>query len=265
MVGVEKWQAAGNAYLLVRAEDLPGPVGPRQAELLCDRRRGLGADGILVLERSSVATTRLTIINPDGSRSEACGNGTRMVARFIARGPGEVTVETDAGVLPATVHADGSVTVQMASARLDGPQYAPNAEPFPFPHRFVSVGNPHVTIEVDDVDAFPLAVEGPALEHHPWLPQRANVEVWRRLSPDSIEMRVWERGVGETDACGSGACAVAVAAVLDAAGSGTVEVRSPGGALRIAVGKDRSIAMSGPADRVATIELSDHLVSQVWP
>jgi diaminopimelate epimerase len=186
-----------------------------------------------------------------------------MVARFVADGPGDVTVETDAGVLPATVHPDGTVTVQMATARLAGPQYAPTDEPFPHAHRFVSIGNPHVTIAVDDVAAFPLASDGPALEHHPWLPERANVEVWRRTGDDAVEMRVWERGVGETDACGSGACAVAVAATLAGVGDGTVDVRSPGGTLRITVGADLSVRMTGPAERVATVVLSDHLLQEL--
>ena len=263
---LEKWEAVGNAYLIVREHDLPGVIGERQARLLCDRRRGLGADGILIVGPSPVATTRMAIVNPDGSASEACGNGTRMVARRAAGGPGAVTIETAAGVLPATVHDDGTITVQMARARLDGPQYVPTSAPFPHPHRFVSIGNPHVTIEVADVAAFPLATDGRALEHHPWLPERANVEVWRRVAPDAVEMRVWERGVGETDACGSGACAVAVAACLASTGTGagTVDVRSPGGTLRIAVDDDLSVSMTGPAHRVATIAVSDHLLQELW-
>jgi diaminopimelate epimerase len=242
----ERWQGAGNVYLLVEeAPDDPGAV--------CRAHR---ADGVLVLTPVAGADVGMRIINPDGSESEACGNGTRMVARFVAERDGlaEVRIATAAGVLDTVVHDDGTVTARMADARLtDDDQYRPTGEPFPYPHRFVSVGNPHAVILVDDPAAFPLAFQGPRLEHHEWFPQRANIEVWRPLADGSVEMRVWERGVGETAACGTGACAVAVSAVLDGLAHSPVTVHLPGGSLQIAVGPGLEIRMTGPAERLAVL------------
>jgi diaminopimelate epimerase len=261
---LEKWEGAGNAYLLVERDALGGPLRPDAATLLCDLRTGIGADGVLVLEPDG-ARVRMTIANPDGSASEACGNGTRMVARWLAEraAVADVVVETLAGDLPCTVHPDGSVTATMATARLDGPAYQPNDDPFPYLHRFVSVGNPHIAIPIGDPTTFPLDRDGPALEHHAWLPERANIEVYSVRDRGHIDVRVWERGVGETRACGSGACAVAVAAVLDEQVDSPVAVRLPGGTLTIEVGEDLAIRQTGPAERIATLELAPAVAARV--
>lgn len=245
----ERWQGAGNVYLLV--DELPsGDIAA-----IC---RDHAADGLLVLTPAADADVAMRIVNPDGSEPEACGNGTRMVARYVAErdGTDAVRIATPAGVLATVVHGDGTVTARMADARLEDPaQYRPGADAFPYPHRFVSVGNPHVVIRVDDPAAFPLDREGPVLEHHPWFPERTNVEVWRPRADGAIEMRVWERGVGETRACGTGACAVAVAAVLDGIATSPVTVVLPGGTLAIGVGPELQIEMTGPAEREAVLAL----------
>jgi len=261
---LEKWEGAGNAYLLVERDELGWPLTPAAAALLCDPRAGIGADGVLLLQAVG-DRVRMTITNPDGSNSEACGNGTRMVARWLARraGVADVVVETLAGDLPCTVHADGSVTATMATAALEGPAYQPDGTTFPYLHRFVSVGNPHITIPVHDPATFPLERDGPGLEHHAWLPQRANIEVYTVRDRTHIDVRVWERGVGETRACGSGACAVAVAAVLDENVERTVDVRLPGGTLTIEVGDDLSIRQTGPAEAIAEIVLADGVAARV--
>jgi diaminopimelate epimerase len=245
----ERWEGAGNVYLLVEA-GAPADVGA-----VC---RTHHADGVLVLSDAAGADVAMRIINPDGSEPEACGNGTRMVARYVAARDGldAVRIATAAGVLDTRVRGDGTVTARMPDARTADPaQYRPGDEPFPYPHRFVSIGNPHVTIRVADPASFPLEREGPVLEHHPWFPERANVEVWRPRADGSVEMRVWERGVGETQACGTGACAVAVAAVLDGVAASPVTVRLPGGDLEIAVGRDLAIEMTGPAERLEVLAL----------
>jgi diaminopimelate epimerase len=245
----ERWEGAGNVYLLVEAD------APADVAAAC---RAHHADGVLVLTPASGADVAMRIINPDGSEPEACGNGTRMVARYVAGRDGldAVRIATAAGVLATSVRPDGTVTARMADARLADPaQYRPTGDPFPYPHRFVSIGNPHVTIRVDDPAAFPLEREGPVLEHHPWFPERANVEVWRPHADGAVEMRVWERGVGETRACGTGACAVAVAAVLDGVATSPVTVRLPGGDLEIVVSSDLKIEMTGPAERLEVLAL----------
>jgi diaminopimelate epimerase len=160
-----------------------------------------------------------------------------------------VSISTAAGVLECEVDGE-MVAVRMAQTRLDGPQYVPTAEGFPYVHTFVSVGNPHVVIPVDDIDTFPLAEEGPGLEHHPWFPERANVEIVERIDEHHIRMRVWERGVGETRACGTGACAVAVAGVVNGTATSPVTVQLLGGELTIEVGDDGFVTMHGPARRI---------------
>jgi diaminopimelate epimerase len=260
---LEKWQAAGNTFLVVFAGDVPFRLGAAQATVLCDPRRGIGADGLLILEEVHARSCRLRIINRDGSEPEACGNGTRIAAAVVSgAGAGPVMVDTASGRHRCMVAADGAVTARMADAALASPAYQPTSEPFPYPHRFVSIGNPHITIRVENPASFPLAEAGPALERHAWLPQRANIEVWRGDS-GSVEARVWERGVGETAACGTGACAVAVAAVLDGAAHSPVEVRMPGGDLRVDVGDDLAVCLAGPAQPIAIIRLDAGLVARL--
>ncbi|MGI9186036.1 MAG: diaminopimelate epimerase [Gaiellales bacterium] len=247
-VPAERWEGAGNIYLLIDAEDLRAPLDPDQVRTVCAI---LGGDGVLEVRRDDGADVSMRIWNPDGSQSEACGNGTRMVARWLAEQTGQehVSISTAAGVLACEVDGE-MVSARMAQTRFDGPQYAPNDGAFPYAHTFVSVGNPHVVIPVDDIETFPLEDEGPALEHHPWFPERANVEIVEQIDQHRVRMRVWERGVGETRACGTGACAVAVAAVASGTASSPVTVQLPGGELMIDVDDDGFVTMHGPARRV---------------
>ncbi|MCX6391626.1 MAG: diaminopimelate epimerase [Actinobacteria bacterium] len=247
-VPAERWEGAGNIYLLIDAADLSRPLDPDQARNVCAL---LGGDGVLEVRRDDGADISMRIWNPDGSQSEACGNGTRMVARWLAEQTDQehVSINTAAGILECDV--DGEiVAARMPQTRLDGPQYAPNGDGFPYAHTFVSVGNPHVVIPVDDINAFPLAEVGPELEHHAWFPERTNVEIVERIDEHHLRMRVWERGVGETRACGTGACAVAVAAVVAGTATSPVTVQLPGGELMIEVGDDGFVAMHGPARRI---------------
>jgi diaminopimelate epimerase len=261
-VNVAKWHGAGNTYLVVDERDCPVTLGAAQVGLLCHPRLGLGGDGVLLCGPSAVADVRMRILNPDGSRSEACGNGTRIVAAWTGRE--EVAIETAAGVLRAQVGPDRVVAAEMPRARLESPQYRPNDEPFPYMHRFVSIGNPHLTMRTHDPASFPLEREGPQLEHHPWVPERANVEVWT-VRDGAVEMRVWERGVGETAACGTGACAVAVAAVLDDAAQSPVRIRLPGGDLQVEVTDELDLRMTGPVAEIGVMSLApSFLDALVW-
>ena len=258
-VAAERWEGAGNVYLLVDEEALPRPLDAERARAIC---AALGGDGILEVRRGGDADVAMRIWNPDGSQSEACGNGTRMVARWLAEQTGQrdVRITTAAGVLACAVDGD-RIAAQLAPARLAGPQYRPTDEAFPYAHTFVSVGNPHVVIPVDDVDAFPLEAVGPALEHHAWFPERANVEVMAPVDRHRVRMRVWERGVGLTQACGSGACAVAVAAIERGIADSPVAVELPGGELVIEVGEDGAVTMHGPANRVEHVAIPDELAA----
>lgn len=260
-VSAERWEGAGNVYLVIDGATLPRPLDADAARSIC---AALGGDGILevrLLDAGS-AHVAMRIWNPDGSESEACGNGTRMVARWTAErtGNAEPRIATMAGVLPCRVDGD-RITARLAPATLSGPQYRPTDEPFPYAHTFVSVGNPHVVIPVGDLDAFPLAAEGPRLEHHPWFPERANVEIVVPVDRHRVRMRVWERGVGETPACGSGACAVAVAAVANGTAESPVVVELPGGILEIEVGEDGAVVMHGPARRLEEVAIPEELIA----
>ena len=252
-VPAERWEGAGNVYLLIDAEELRAPLDPDQARTVCAI---LGGDGVLEVRRDYGADVSMRIWNPDGTQSEACGNGTRMVARWLAEQTGQehVSISTAAGVLECDV--DGElVTARMAQTRLEGPQYAPTGDAFPYAHTFVSVGNPHVVIPVDDITAFPLEDVGPDLEHHPWFPERVNVEIVERIDEHRVRMRVWERGVGETRACGTGACAVAVAGVANGTATSPVTVQLPGGELVIEVDDEGFVTMHGPARRLERLTI----------
>lgn len=256
---IERWEAAGNVYLLVEEQALPRALDADLARALCDPARGTGADGVLGLTvpGHDGGDVGMRILNPDGTTSEACGNGTRMVACWFNERTGarDIVIDSDAGPLECVIRGDGRVAARLARATLAGPQYDPNGEAFPHEHRFVSIGNPHVVIGVDDPATFPLAIEGPTLEHHPRFPERTNVEVVTVVDGHRIRLRVWERGVGETAACGTGACAAAVSAILDGSVTSPVLVDLPGGTLEVQVDEHLDVTLIGPAHRVETIPI----------
>jgi diaminopimelate epimerase len=260
-VRVEKWHALGNSFLVV-----DGPVGPEGARLLCDPSTGVGADGVLELGPDPQADVAVRVLNRDGSEAEVSGNGTRIAAAVTAGRLGRevVTVRTGAFTARARLLSDGRLAVTHGRAVLEGSSYRP-AGPGPGrPHRFVLTGNPHCILLVDEpVEGFPLEEEGPRLEHHPWFPERTNVEVVRVLAPDRLDVRVWERGVGETQACGSGACASAVAAVLDGRAESPIAVEMPGGVLEVAVGEGLDLELTGPVAHVGVIELAPELAARL--
>ena len=278
-----KVQGAGNDFVLV---DARGPLAERlaldwsaAAPKICDRHFGIGADGILLVEDTEAAVARMTIVNADGSDGQMCGNGFRCFTKYlieragIAPTDGRLPIETGAGVLHAELgdlHS-GERGDEIAQVRVAvGPAYLepgqiPVRAPAPGPvlrHRIraadrkleltcVGMGNPHAVWFTDeDVADFPLAEVGPAVEHHPDFPQRVNFEIVNALAPDHLRMRVWERGVGETMACGSGACAVLVAARLRGLADARATVSLPGGDLQIAwTGPDaETVYMTGPAE-----------------
>lgn len=219
----------------------------------------------------------MTIFNSDGSLSAACGNGTRCVALWLAEESGRpaMTLETSAGLLPAVAPDASRITVDMGTPRFRW-QEIPLAEPFADTRAIdlsigpvdapilqspsvVNVGNPHAIFWVDDVGAYDLARLGPMLEHHPLFPERANISLADVTSRHSLTLKVWERGAGLTLACGSAACAAAVAAARSGRTERTVEVSLPGGKLTIEWRADDHILMTGPAtlEHRGTITLGD--------
>ena len=269
-VSFVKVEGLGNDFVLLdRRERKPGDLerdiawAQAHAARLCDRRSGIGADGILLVGPASApASASMIVINFDGSRPEMCGNGLRCVAAFVAERAAVVDIETDAGLRrcrvgerPANPDEGVSVSVEMGAAALLGTQ-TPAAGGG---RRFigVSVGNPHAVCFVsDDEDPETLArAIGPAIERDPaYQPGKTNVEFARIEGPKAIELWVWERGVGITQACGTGACATAVAAAREGlvGFDMPVAVALPGGTLHITVPSDQAaeVVMRGPCRQV---------------
>ena len=271
-ISFAKLHGTANDFVYVDArEGFPGDPA-RLAPQLCDRRRGIGADGLILLERArnGDADCRMTIYNADGTRAEMCGNGIRGLAKFIwDRGivrSEPLRVETDAGVKPIRVEVnDGRVTrvtVDMGVPVWEGRAIPVAADgevierPLDVAGRTwrvtcVSMGNPHCVVFVDeDLAALPLHDIGPRFERHPFFPRRVNTEFVRVESRVRVAMRVWERGSGETMACGTGACAVAVAAARTGRTERRVTVALRGGELAIEWRDDDRVLMTGDAVEV---------------
>jgi diaminopimelate epimerase len=262
---IAKWQALGNHFLLAERDALPFPVNAARAEILCDPATGLGADGVLEVWRPDGADVAVRVWNLDGSIAEVSGNGTRIAVAYLAAADGrrEIAVQTDAGLGRARVLDDGRIAVTMGTATLAGAQYVPIGEAPGPEHRFVSVGNPHCVLEIDDLAAYPLEQEGPRLERHAWFPERTNVEAIRIDDRHHLALRVWERGVGETQACGSGAVASAVAAVTSGRCASPVSVSMPGGEVEVLVSDELAVELIGTAERLYEAELDDSLVRRL--
>ena len=254
-----KMHGLGNDFVVVdaRAQD-PG-LDEAAYRAIGDRRRGVGFDQFLtILPPVNGGTAFMKIHNPDGSEAEACGNGTRCVAAVLMdeTGKNEAVVETVVGSLICGRSDDGRVTVDMGPAGLNW-RDLPLArevdtlsvalEDAPMTGACcVGMGNPHSVFFVDDAETVPLAEIGPVLENHPMFPERANIEFATVRSPTEIRMRVWERAAGITQACGSGACAVLVAAVRRGLAERRADVILDGGILTIEWTEEERVLMTGP-------------------
>jgi diaminopimelate epimerase len=261
-----KLHGTANDFVYVDARaGFPGDPAAA-ARRLCDRRRGIGADGLILLLPSSEADGRMVIYNSDGSRAEMCGNGIRGLAKLVHdRGlltKNPLTIETDAGVKTLSLHLQGGrvsrVTVDMGMPEWRGREIPVDADGDVLDHPLVvdgrtwsvtcvSMGNPHCIVFVDGVAALPLETIGPRFEHHPFFPRRVNTEFVEVESRRRLTMRVWERGAGETMACGTGACAVAVAAARTGRSERQVTVTLPGGPLDVEWRPDDRVLMTGDA------------------
>jgi diaminopimelate epimerase len=273
-VRFEKWHALGNDYVIVEAADLPAPLTPPVVRALCDRHTGIGADGILELSRPDEPgfVARLRIFNPDGSEAELSGNGAREAIMYLRhRGwtnRDQFSIETVAGEIRPTILSDTTCRVDMGRARLRSKDFPAGGDDgvgevraggrsWRFQH--VSVGNPQCAIamrSVPELEALDLAAIGPDIERSDLFPNRTNVSWFAELAPGVIRARIFERGVGETTASGTGATGAAVAYVLRG-GDAPVTVRLDGGELEVEVGEDLHVDLTGWAVPVFRGALSD--------
>jgi diaminopimelate epimerase len=277
-VRFEKWQALGNDYLIVEERQLPFTLTPERIRRICAPHTGVGSDGILLLreteERGFVA--EVAIYNPDGSEAELSGNGVRQAVMYLRRNgwvaQDSFSVRTAAGEIRPRIHGE-LCTMDMGRARLRAPEDFPSggedgagtltAGGREFRFQFVQVGNPQCSIEVPDgLEELDLGLYGPDIERHELFPRRTNVSFWTRTGDAEIRARIFERGVGETMASGTGATGAAVAAVLRGVDS-PVTVRLDGGELEVDVGEDMHIELTGWARSVYRAELSDEMIEEL--
>jgi len=253
-IAFTKMHGLGNDFVVLDARTSPIPeVDAAAAAALADRHTGIGCDQLLVLEPSTIADFRMRIFNADGSEVEACGNATRAVGLLHGAA---ARIETLGGVVTANP-ADDGIAVEMGQPRFGWEQiplaYAMDTHALPVAWEdladpiAVNVGNPHAIFFVPNTDAVDLTRLGPEIEHDPLFPERINVNVATVTARDAIRLRVWERGVGITRACGTGACATAIGAMRRGLVDRHVTVTLPGGALAIEWRDDGEIVMTGPA------------------
>jgi diaminopimelate epimerase len=264
-----KAHGTGNDFVVV--EDLAGhyQLTPELARAVCDRHFGVGADGLIRIAPGTNAPFFMDYRNADGSLAEMCGNGVRVVGKYLGdRGlvSSSFDLETRAGVKHLELHADDGgcidrVTVDMGQPEI-GDEQVLDVDGEPVTATILSMGNPHAVVFVDDVDKVPVTTLGPRLETHPaFLPGKTNVEFVQVVDWTMVRQRTWERGVGETLACGTGACAVAVAAQVRGLTGHPVAVELRGGRLELDWAPGGTVRMTGPAREVAHGTLTDGLLA----
>ena len=271
-----KSHGAGNDFIVIDARSLTRDWNAL-AKQMCDRHFGVGSDGIILVEDSPVAELRMRMFNPDGSEAEACGNGLRCFVKYAADNrlvqtqtfqvdtlggirkvtafPGDGSPVTEAEVSMGVPHLQGSDIPALVSG-LAAPILTTNLEvlDITLALSLVSMGNPHAVAFMDEgITDFALGRYGPTVEHHHMFPARINFEIAQLLGPHDVKARVWERGAGETLACGTGACAIAVAARLNGYCSDNIHVHLPGGTLSVTWGDlDEEVLLRGPVKEVFT-------------
>jgi diaminopimelate epimerase len=264
-----KAHGTGNDFVVV--EDLAGryQLTPELVRAVCDRHFGIGADGLIRIAPGTDAPFFMDYRNADGSLAEMCGNGVRVVGKYLGdRGHvgSAFDLETRAGVKHLELHADDSgcidkVTVDMGAPDL-GEERTLEVDGEPVTATCLSMGNPHAVVFVEDVDKAPVTSLGPRLETHPaFLPAKTNVEFAQVVDRTTVRQRTWERGVGETLACGTGACAVAVAAQVRGLAGHPVVIELRGGRLELDWTPGGTVRMTGPAREVAHGTLADALLA----
>lgn len=269
-----KMHGLGNDFVILDGREVPLNLSAEDVRAISDRHTGIGCDQFIIMEpaRDPSADVFMRIYNTDGSESGACGNATRCVASLVMKeaGTSHAIIQTISGLLDCENIGGGLYSVDMGPARLDWRDVplaeavdteSLNVEAGPLQNAVgVNVGNPHAVFMVDDAEAVDLNTFGPVIETHPLFPERTNVEAVQVLSRDRIRMRVWERGVGITRACGTGACAALVATARRGLTERKAEVVLDGGTLTIEWLPDNNVLMTGP---VAT-SFSGHIDASLF-
>lgn len=280
---IVKSHALGNDYLVLDPSALTFALTSQAIQRICDRHLGVGSDGILALVPTSRADFGLRIYNPDGSEAEKSGNGLRIFAKFLYdhgyTDRAAFTVDTPGGIAGITLHlADGRIeqmTVDVGCATFHSTEIPAAGPPREVVDEVievgdqrlevtaVSVGNPHCVVFVPDLELVDLHRLGPLLETHPIFPKRTNVQFAQVIARDRVQILIWERGVGETMASGTSASAVAAASVREGMTDREITVSALGGDLRVVVGEDWSVRVTGPASEVYAGTLSADLVAAI--
>lgn len=271
-----KMHGLGNDFIVIDGFKEDISIIEKKAKILCDRHFGIGADGILILLPSDIADLKMRIINSDGSEATMCGNGIRCFALYAYTrkivNKKKMEIETLAGIIKPEIIVNKDI---VEAVKVDMGHYSLLKEDIPmqgntkeeavdfdlivdnssFKATAVSMGNPHCIIFTEDVESIQLEGLGPKIENHPYFPKRTNVEFVEVISDSQLKMKVWERGAGITLACGTGACASAVAAHKKGFVKDKVTVKLPGGDLFIEIMEDKKVFMTGPAKEVFSGEL----------
>ena len=272
-----KMQGIGNDYVYVNCFEETVADPERVSEIISDRHFGIGADGLVLIMPSDKADFRMRMFNADGSEGNMCGNATRCIGKFVydnhLTDKTSITLETRSGIKELTLYPENgrvkTVLVDMGKAVLKPADIPMNVSGDTFINKpitvdgkevfitAVSMGNPHAVTYVDDVDSLELEKIGPSFENHPLFPERVNTEFIKILDESTMQMRVWERGSGETWACGTGACAATAASVLNGyfPHDKEITVKLRGGDLFITYKSDGTVLMRGPAETVFTGEI----------
>lgn len=272
-----KMQGIGNDYVYVNCFEETVADPERVSEIISDRHFGIGADGLVLIMPSDKADFRMRMFNADGSEGNMCGNATRCIGKFVydnhLTDKTSITLETRSGIKKLTLYPENgkvkTVLVDMGKAVLKPADIPMNVSGDTFINKpitvdgkevfitAVSMGNPHAVTYVDDVDSLELEKIGPSFENHTLFPERVNTEFIKILDENTMQMRVWERGSGETWACGTGACAATAASVLNGyfPHDKEITVKLRGGDLFITYKSDGTVLMRGPAETVFTGEI----------
>jgi len=268
-----KMHGTGNDFVLCDKSNIPSSADYNSlAKMICNRKFGVGADGLIIMGEHVEADFEMLFFNPDGSPAEMCGNGIRCLGKYVydhgLTGKTELSVATGAGRIDLTMEVGKDKKISSVEAAMGKPEFARDKIPvkgdgqtalaetirlsngIELEFHAVSMGNPHAVILVEDVDKYPVREFGPLIEMYDLFPDRINVEFVKHISPELIKMRIWERGVGETLSCGTGICAsAAVLRRLQLVGQ-SLKVIVPGGELDVRFGMDDIVYLKGPAVEV---------------